>query len=108
MQLRKLYRTIESIASRKFESDEELLTHVVQSVVTSHDTPLKGGRIWKFEPRTVSYVLLNQTGEMDHIKKEYRIKLKDYPVFYELPKVRTVLGSEQDQYLRKRGILKYS
>ena len=49
-----------------------------------------------------------QEGELERIESNYRIKVKDYPVFLELSKVRTVLASEQDQYLRKRGIIHYS
>ena len=108
MQLRKLYRTVESIASKDFATDEELLAHVVKEIVNNQEIELRGGRIWRFEAKTGSYVLLHQTGEIEHIKKDYRLKLKDYKVFYDLPRVRTVLGSEHDQYLRRRGIFKYS
>jgi len=108
MQLRKLYRTIETIGSQKFESDEELLQHVLKEIVRNEEISIKGGRIWKFDPRSASYELIHQIGDMDSIKASYKIKLKDYPIFLELPKVRTVLASENDQYLRKRGILKYS
>jgi sigma-B regulation protein RsbU (phosphoserine phosphatase) len=108
MQLRKLYRTIETLGSRKFDTDEDLLKHVLHEIVHNEEIDIKGGRMWKFETKTGSYVLLHQVGEMEAIKQDYRIKVKDYPIFYELPNLRTVLGSEQDQYLRKRGILKYS
>ncbi|MBI1803788.1 MAG: serine/threonine-protein phosphatase [Ignavibacteriae bacterium] len=108
MQLRKLYRTIETIGSQKFESDEELLQHVLSEIVRNEEISIKGGRIWKFDPRSAGYELVHQIGDMDPIKAHYKIKLKDYPIFLELPKVRTVLASENDQYLRKRGILKYS
>src|ERR1051326_1876798 len=108
MQLRKLYRTVETIASKKFESDEDLLRHVLHEIVQNEEISIKGGRAWRFEAKTGSYELLYQVGEMEPIKQHYRIKVKDYPIFLELPKLRTVLGSEQDQYLRKRGILKYS
>ncbi len=108
MQLRKLYRTIESFGSQKFESDEDFLKHVLAEIVQNEEIRIKGGRIWKFDPRSAGYELLHQIGDMEQIKANYRIKLKDYPIFLELPKVRTLLGSENDQYLRKRGILKYS
>jgi phosphoserine phosphatase RsbU/P len=108
MQLRKLYHTIESIASKEFENVEELLKHVIAEIVRSEEINLKGGRIWKLDAKNSCYVLLHQTGEMDPIRKNYQVKLKDYPIFYDLPRLRTVLGSEQDQYLRKRGIFHYS
>ncbi len=108
MELRRLYRTIEKIASREFEKEEDLLQQVIHEIVQNEEINLKGGRIWKLDPRSGSYELLHQVGEMEQIKEHYRIKIKDYPLFLELPKVRTILASEQDQYLRKRGILKYS
>lgn len=108
MQLRKLYRTIEGIASQSFKSEEELLRHVLHALVDNEEIDIKGGRVWKLDTRTASYILIYQTGDIERIKKKYRIKLKDYPTFYELPRVRTVLGSEQNRYLRERGISKYS
>jgi sigma-B regulation protein RsbU (phosphoserine phosphatase) len=108
MQLRKLYRTIENLAQQPIQTEEELLKHVLRELVGNEEIGVKGGRLWKFEPRTGTYVLLDQVGDIDLIKKDYRVKIKDYPLFYELTKSRTVLGSEQDQYLRKQGILKYS
>ncbi len=108
MQLRKLYRTIENIASRSAENEEELLKQVISEIVTNEEINLKGGRTWKFDHKTGTYVLIYQVGDMEMIRENYRIKVKDYPLFYELPRVRTVLETEQDQYLRKRGILKYS
>jgi sigma-B regulation protein RsbU (phosphoserine phosphatase) len=108
MQLRKLYKTIEAIASKKYPTSEELLTHALAEIVSLEEIKIKGGRIWKFEPRSGSYVLIHQIGEIEHIKQNYRVKVKDYPIFYELPKVRTALASEQDQYLRKRGIFRFT
>ncbi len=108
MQLRKLYRTIETIANRQFDNVEDLLKHVLEEIIHSEEIHLKGGRTWKFEAKTGSYELLHQVGDIDKIKTHYRIKVKDYPLFLELPRRRTVLASEQDEYLRGRGILKYS
>ncbi len=108
MQLRKLYRTIESIGSRTVENEEDLLKQVLHEVVQNEEIRLKGGRIWKFDAKSGSYMLVHQTGDMESIRQGYSIKVKDYPIFLELPQRRTVLGNEQDTYLRKRGILRYS
>ena len=108
MQLRKLYKTIETIASQKFPSNEALLTHALLEIINNGEIKIKGGRLWKFDARTGSYVLLRQVGEMEQIKESYRVKVKEYPIFFELPKLRTVLGNEHDEYLRKRGISSYS
>jgi phosphoserine phosphatase RsbU/P len=108
MQLRKLYRTIETIGSQKFVKEEELFHKVLQEIVNNEEIDIKGGRCWKFDSKSGSYELLIQVGEMEQIKQHYRIKMKDYPVFFDLPKLRTVIASEQNKYLRERGILNYS
>lgn len=108
MQLRKLYKTIESIASQPFDNEEELLKRVLHALIENEEIDIKGGRIWKFDPRSAAYVLVHQIGDIETIKKNFHVKLKDYPLFSELPKIRTVLATEQNPYLRERGILKYS
>ncbi|HLX12565.1 MAG TPA: PP2C family protein-serine/threonine phosphatase [Bacteroidota bacterium] len=108
MQLRKLYRTVETIASKKFENDEELLSHVLHEIIHSEQFKINGGRIWKFDSRSGTYSLMYQTGDMEKIAKNYKLKVNEYPLFLQLADSRTVLANEQDQYLRNRGILKYS
>jgi sigma-B regulation protein RsbU (phosphoserine phosphatase) len=108
MQLRRLYRTIETIASRKFKNEDELLKHVLQEIVQNEEIEITGGRIWKLDARTGSYILSHQIGNVEHIADNFRIKLEEYPLFLELPKIRTILANESNQYLRERGILQYS
>jgi serine phosphatase RsbU (regulator of sigma subunit) len=108
MQLRKLYRTIESIGTKEFENTEQLLRRVLEEVVRNEEIKIKGGRVWKFNQKTGGYVLLHQVGEMQPIEPNYQVKVKEYPVFLELPKLRTVLANEENEYLRGRGILQYS
>ena len=108
MQLRKLYRTIETIASRSFENEEALVKQVLQEIIRTEDITVKGGRLWKFDSKTGTYGLIFQDGEIERIKASYRVKVKDYPIFSELSQMRTVLAKEHNRYLRERGILKYS
>jgi sigma-B regulation protein RsbU (phosphoserine phosphatase) len=108
MNLRKLYHTIETIGSKKFQSEESLLKHVLREVVQNEDIGIQGGRIWKLVLKKGSYKLIHQIGNIERVKANYRINVKDYPIFFELTRLHTVLRSEEDQYLRKRGILKYS
>jgi sigma-B regulation protein RsbU (phosphoserine phosphatase) len=81
---------------------------VLDEITSNRETGLQGGRAWKFDSHSGSYVLLHQVGDMDPIRKDYRVRLKDYPVFLQLPHERTVLAREDDQYLRRRGIFRYS
>lgn len=108
MHVRKLYRTIEAIGSKKFDREVNFLKDVLSEVVQNEETMIKGGRIWKLNPKGVCYDLLAQVGEIEQIKTPYKILLKDYPVFLELPKVRTIVADEHDQYLRNMGIHYYS
>ena len=108
MHVRKLYRTIEAIGSKKFDREEDLLRDVLAEVVQNEEIMIKGGRIWKLNQRDGYYDLIAQIGEVQQIKIPYHILVSDYPVFLELPKMRTIIGDEHDKYLRDRGITHYS
>jgi sigma-B regulation protein RsbU (phosphoserine phosphatase) len=108
MNQRRLYRTIESFASEHFRTDKELLKHVVNEIVKEEAIDLKGGRIWQYEPSTESYLLIHQIGVIDRLEPGYRIKASDYQIFYRLAEHRSVIGTETDRYLRKKGIIRYS
>lgn len=108
MHIRKLYRTIENLASQSSSNTEELLISVIHAIIHSEDIKIKGGRLWKFNTKTNSYDLKYQEGDISKIKPDYQLKLKDYPLFLELPKLRTFLATETDYYLRKKGIVQYS
>ena len=108
MHVRKLYRTIEAIGSKKFDREEDFLRDVLAEVVQNEEIMIKGGRIWKLNQRDGYYDLIAQIGEVQQIKIPYRILVSDYPVFLELPKMRTIISDEHDKYLRDRGITHYS
>ncbi len=108
MHIRKLYRTIENLASQSSANTEELLISVIHAVIHYEEIKIKGGRLWKLNPKTNSYILVHQEGDIEKIRSDYQLKIKDNPMLLDLPKVRTFLAKETDLYLRKRGILKYS
>ncbi|HEX2984067.1 MAG TPA: PP2C family protein-serine/threonine phosphatase [Ignavibacteriales bacterium] len=108
MKQKKLYKTLEAIASQKFSSEEEMLVSVLQQLVEDEQFAVKGGRIWSLEAKKKSYKLLFQTGSVDEIKKDFILQIKDYPIFDLLTKDRTVLADETNLYLRSKGIFKYS
>ncbi|HWP83439.1 MAG TPA: PP2C family protein-serine/threonine phosphatase [Bacteroidota bacterium] len=108
MNLRKLYHTIDTLVSQTFENEETLLKHVLQEVVKNEEIGIHGGRIWKFFSDTGSYHLVHQTGAIEPVKANYRLRVSDYPIFLELTRLHTVLRIEEIKYLRKKGILKYS
>jgi sigma-B regulation protein RsbU (phosphoserine phosphatase) len=108
MHIRKLYRTIENLAAQSTANTEELLVSVIHAVIHYEEIKIKGGRLWKLNPKTNSYILKHQEGDINKIKQDYQLKMSDYPMFIELPKVRTFLAKETDQYLRKKGIILYS
>ena len=108
MDQKKLHRTVETIASQKFASDEEMLTTVVNEIVSDQAIGFTGGRIWKLYPDINGYRLLYQTGNMEKIEKNFVIRALEYPVFEQLAQSRTILGHETIEALRKKGIFQYS
>ncbi len=108
MDQRKLYKTVETIASQKFTSDEGMLIEVLNQIIANEEINVNGGRIWKLKVDEASYALLYQTGSIEKIKPDFRILINDYPLFDFLAKERTILGNETNEVLRQKGIFKYS
>lgn len=108
MDQHKLYRTIRHLSEVKFRTEEQFLGHILQNVIANEAIPIKGGRIWKLEPQTGSYRLIYQYGEMEPIRKNFRIRVADYPIFLQLDRKGTIVGTETNRYLRQKGITHYS
>src|SRR3972149_2577279 len=51
MNQRKLYRTIEGLSPERFDTSDELLSHLLDEIVKHEGINMKGGRIWKLNPR---------------------------------------------------------
>jgi sigma-B regulation protein RsbU (phosphoserine phosphatase) len=82
--------------------------NVLKEVVASESFNVSGGRIWKLTPSRMKYKLIAQEGEVDKIKPNFIINVSDYPIFELIAKERTILATETNLYLRKKGIFKYS
>jgi len=108
MDQHKLYRTIRTLSDEKFRTEEQLLAHILESVIVNEATRIRGGRIWKLEPASGSYRLLRQYGEIEEIQKNFRIRVVDYPMFGQLDKKGTIVANETNRYLRQKGISHYS
>ena len=108
MHQRKLYHTIESFASDKAGSEEQLLSNVLDGIIRNENIEIHGGRIWKLDPGRGTYRLIQQRGDIEKIKSNYAIKIETYPAFFEIANKRTVLTKETDEYLRRKGIFRYS
>jgi hypothetical protein len=108
MNQRQLYHAIEKIASQNYASEEELLKNVVQEVINSDQIRIKGGRIWKLIPRKNAYVLVQQVGQVKPLQENYTIRVSDYPDFVKIGAQKTLLSSERNPYLLRKGIEKYS
>jgi len=104
----KLYKLVETIASRKFSSEEELLKTVLDQIVENENVQFTGGRIWKLDEEKKSYSILYQTGHFKKLKPDFQIKINEYPIFDLIAKERTILGDETLETLRSKGIFKYS
>ncbi|MCL5029387.1 MAG: serine/threonine-protein phosphatase [Bacteroidetes bacterium] len=108
MDQRKLYKTIENLASQKFESEKEMLLSVLNQIIEMENIHVTGGRIWQFDSSAGKYCLVYQAGKLEKIKQNFCVNIKDYPVFDLIAKERTILGNETNEVLRKKGIMNYS
>ncbi len=108
MDQKKLFKTVEEIASRGYASEKEMLFSVIDQLVKNENTVFKGGRVWKLEPEALSYYLFFQTGDVERISEDFSLKINEYPMFSDIAKERTVVNSETNHVLRSKGILKYS
>lgn len=108
MNQRQLHKTIESFDSRKFDTSEELLTHVLHQIVQNDRIEIQGGRVWKLSTTKFAYELVAQVGAMEKIKPHFSVKIDEYRMFKILTKHRTIVAKETNAYLRSKGIIKYS
>jgi phosphoserine phosphatase RsbU/P len=108
MDQKKLYKTVEEIASQNFSSEKEMLFSVINKLVEVEGVKFKGGRVWKLDLDTASYSLLFQTGDVERISDEFTLRIIEYPIFEEITKERTIVDSETNLTLKSKGILKYS
>jgi len=108
MEQKKLYRTIESVASKNFPTEKELLADVITQIVKNEQIQLTGGRIWILDQVDKAYKLLFQTGPIGKIKEDFSIPLNDYPVFERIAYSRTIIAEETNKVLQSIGIDKFS
>lgn len=105
---KKLHRLVESIASGKFKTEEEMLITTVNEIVGNEEIDITGGRIWKLKESTETYTLLYQTGKIEKIDTKFQIDIHRYPLLDLIANQRTILGKETISSLRRKGIFKYS
>ena len=108
MDQRKLYKTIENLASQKFASEQEMLEYILMQIIELESIHVTGGRLWQFNPVTGDYQLVFQTGDLEKINTKFKLNIKEYPIFDLIAKERTILGNETNETLREKGIFKYS
>ena len=108
MEQKKLYRALETVASRRFKTEEEMLIEILNQIVTREQIKVTGGRIWKLDRVQKSYSVVFQTGDVQEIPKEFKLPIDENPIFLEITKERTVLADETNKVLRSKGIFKYS
>lgn len=108
MNQKRLYRTIETVAAGKFQTEEEMLETVLNQIALKEEAGIVGGRLWRLDAANKSYRLFFQTGNLEKITDNFQIYIDDYPVFEMLATDRTVLSDETNMVLREKGIFKYS
>ena len=104
----KLHKLVETIASRRFFSEEELLSEVLDQIVINEDIEITGGRIWKLIAEKSSYKILYQTGNFEKLDSSFELEIDGYKTFDLITKERTILGDETNPVLKEKGIFRYS
>lgn len=108
MNQKKLQRMIETISSKHFESEYEMLTTVLNQVIEDEQLKISGARLWHLNTEIKGYRLLFQMGKVGKINSDFHLFIKDYPIFDLISKERTILAKETNIVLRKKGIFKFS
>ena len=108
MEQKKIYRTIETVTSKYFETDKDLFKEVINQLVDNEQIDVTGARIWRFDEDEMSYKLMLQNGNVQKIENGFPLKISDYPIFELISKERTILADETDKVLISKGIFKYS
>ncbi len=108
MELRRLLRTLETIATEQFKTETELLKNILKEIIEAENININGGRIWKLNPALKAYELLYQSGKVRKIKSGFLLYLNESPIFEMIGNQRTILAEETNQELLKKGIFKYS
>ena len=108
MSQRKLYKTLETAASKNFGSDKELLIEIVNMLVEDEHINVDGGRVWKLNKEKMQYKLLFQSTKGKLLENDFSISIIDYDVFKRIGVERTVLAEETNKDLIGKGIHKYS
>ncbi len=108
MEQKRLFKTIDALASKHFETEKDLLLEVLKQLVNSAQININGGRIYQLDVKKKSYKLLLQLGSIKKIKKDFELPLSDYPIFKKVAEDRTILATETNQMLKDKGIIKFS
>ena len=90
MNQKKLHKLVESIASKDFSSEKELLISVINQIIKNEDIKVTGGRIWKLSQEKRSYKILYQTGNFGKLSPGFEIQIKEYPTFDLIAQERTI------------------
>lgn len=108
MNQKKLHKLVETIASKDFSSEKELLISVINQIIENEDIKVTGGRIWQLDIDKKSYKILYQKGNFEKISPGFELKVEDYPMFALIARERTILSDETNKVLLEKGIFKYS
>jgi hypothetical protein len=70
---KKLHKLVESIASGKFKTEEEMLIKTVDEIVGNENIDVTGGRIWKLNERAETYKLYIKPGTSKRLMRNFRL-----------------------------------
>jgi serine phosphatase RsbU (regulator of sigma subunit) len=108
---RRLYRLLEKMTNRHYSKPLDLIISIINEVTDNGEYEMLGGRVWKFDIKTFSYILTYQYGKVKSIPNNFAISVLDDEVnetLKRLSKKRTIMQDETNKVLIESGINHYS
>ncbi len=106
---KRIYKTLQRIASLKHKDERELFKNVIGELVKDDKVKISGGRIWQLLPKEKSYRIYYQTGKVKRIKKDFSLSLKgNDELFRRIEEERTISSTEVNRELLNKGIFQYA
>ncbi len=106
---KRIYKTLQRIASLKYKDEKELFKNVIGELVKDDKVKISGGRVWHLSSKEKSYRILYQTGKVKRIKKDFSLSLNgNEELFNRIEQERTITSTEVNRELLSKGIFQYS
>ncbi len=105
---KKLYKALDAIASSEINNNRELFKKVIDTLIKDDKYSVTGGRVWVLDKKKKAYRIYYQTGKVKRIPKDFLLSIDDNEIFDKISEERTIIATEINNELIKKGIFRYS